>query len=145
MSAFVRTAAPSDARALAELVVELGYPCTADEARARLAALGSSPADAVFVAVAGGEPVGLASLHLIPLLHQARPLARVTAFVVAPSARRRGIGRLLLGACEGHARACGADRLELTSSDHRLGAHEFYSSSGFTREAQRFVKRLLAH
>lgn len=138
----VRAAEASDAGALAELLGQLGYPCTPSEVRDRLTALAAPEADAVFVALLAGVPAGLASLHLIPLLQEARPIARITAFVVAEAARRRGVGRLLVAACEARARAWNAARLELTSGDHRREAHAFYLALGFTRAAQRFVMPL---
>ncbi len=138
----IRAPVPDDCERLALLIGQLGYPSSAEEVRKRLVELGASPADASFVAVLGGVVVGLASVHLVPLFHQASPLARITSFVIDEALRRRGIGAALVGACEAWARASGAERLEVTSSDRRHGAHAFYASVGFAREAQRFTKRL---
>jgi ribosomal protein S18 acetylase RimI-like enzyme len=60
---------------------------------------------------------------------------------VAPSYRRRGLGRELVRAAEGRLRALGARRLQavVISSDER--AMGFWSSSGWVRQAEwaRFV------
>lgn len=56
---------------------------------------------------------------------------------VAPTARRRGIGRALVRACADRARAAGARRLWLSSGRSMTAAHAMYASMGFTRTPDR--------
>jgi len=64
--------------------------------------------------------------------------ARIRAFFVAPGHARRGIGRLLLEACEHAARAAGFTRLELMAT---LPGVPLYAACGF-RETERITDSL---
>lgn len=78
----------------------------------------------------GGDqrPVGPAEL-----LDPATEPARVRAFFVAPEHARRGIGRMLLEACDGAARAAGFRSLELMAT---LPGVPLYAAGGFAELAQ---------
>ena len=67
------------------------------------------------------------------LLDPATDAAKIRAFFVAPEHARRGIGRLLLEACESAAREAGFRRLELMAT---LPGLPMYAACGF-REVQR--------
>jgi len=138
----VRAATLDDAAAIAELLRQLGYPNTPDEVRGRLDAMGTDAGDRGLVACADDAVLGFAAVHLIPMIHHDGCVARITAFVVADSARGRGIGTALFAACEAYAASRAAERLEVTSGDQRTGAHAFYIRRGCAREGQRFTKRL---
>ena len=139
----IRGAVAQDAAAIGRLVEQLGYTTTAQEIEQRLAPLMASPLDRVFVAEHDGVVVGLASIHVVPLLHDARPLARLTALVVDTASRGRGIGTQLTAVAEDFARASGCKRVELTSQSYRVAAHAFYEAHGYTPyEGQRLCKAL---
>jgi GNAT superfamily N-acetyltransferase len=138
----VRLANSDDARALAELLAQLGYPSAPERVLMRLRALSPSDADAVFVAVEGNTPIGMLSLHLVPLFHRDGFVGRITALVVREDRRSDGVGAVLIQHCEHHARARGAERLEVTSGDQRTRAHAFYTRNGFQPESRRFTKTL---
>lgn len=78
----------------------------------------------------GGDqrPVG-SSERLVP----GKDAARIRAFFVAPEHARRGIGRLLLEACEHAARAAGYTRLELMAT---LPGVPLYAAYGFVEQEQ---------
>lgn len=57
--------------------------------------------------------------------------AYVLDLVVARTARRRGIGQMLLDDCERRAREAGRDDLRLTVLARNEGAHRLYRTSGF--------------
>ena len=80
----------------------------------------------------GGDqrPVGASDF-----LDPATDAARIRAFFVAPEQARRGIGRLLLDACESAARASGFRHLELMAT---LPGVPLYAACGF-REAERIT------
>ncbi|MGE0242061.1 MAG: N-acetyltransferase family protein [Parvibaculaceae bacterium] len=57
--------------------------------------------------------------------------AYVVDLAVAPAARRRGIGRMLLEDCERRARDAGRDDLRITVLARNAGAHALYRAFGF--------------
>lgn len=132
----IREAQPGDAREVAELLTQLGYPVTATEALERLA----RGNETVYVADTERRLVGLLSLwSQLPIAH-ARPMARVTAMVVRSETRRRGVGAALIDRAVRWARDAGCEGIELTSaiSPEREAAHRFYEGRGFHRTSYRF-------
>ena len=137
----IRRATESDGAVLATLLAHLGYPTDAAELPDRLDRLRASNDDA-FVAVCDGTVVGLATMHSRAVLHGARPVAQLTALVVAPHARGRGVGRALVRWAEQWAREHGADRLVVTTALHRAEAPRFYEQLGFEHTGRRYVRLL---
>ncbi len=138
----IRTATLGDTPAIADLLTQLSYANTAAEVGRRLAAMNEAAGDRALVACMSDAVLGFAAVHLIPMIHRDGCVARVTAFIVAASARGRGVGTALFAACEAHAASRTAERLEVTSGDARAGAHAFYTNRGCSREGQRFTKRV---
>jgi N-acetylglutamate synthase-like GNAT family acetyltransferase len=136
----MREATIHDADAIQSLLHELGYPAGPGQVAERLSRLLPDPASSVFVIEDDGGIVGLAAIHVIPLIERDAPVCRLTAIVVSERARRRGTGRLLVKRVEEEARRRGCDRVEVTSSHDREGAHAFYRELGFEDRARRFVK-----
>lgn len=62
------------------------------------------------------------------LLDPATDAARIRAMFVAPRAERRGLGRMILEACEREARAAGFRRVELMAM---LSGHAMYRACGY--------------
>jgi GNAT superfamily N-acetyltransferase len=137
-----RPVGPGDAAALVPLLGELGYPATADEVTQRLARLAHEPSVALWAADAGGELVGLAAAHTVPLVTRDAPLCRIAALIVAARARGTGVGRALVEQVVRHARERGCDRVEVTSAERRADAHAFYRRLGFEDTSRRFIKDL---
>jgi len=138
----LRDATAEDAPALARLLGDLGYPNEAADLPARLVGI-QGQGDTVLVAEReDGEVVGLVGLHLVRILHYARPLGYITSLVTDTRVRRQGVGKLLLAGAEEWARAKGCYRLSLTSAEHRKEAHAFYPASGFPMTGRRFAKEL---
>ena len=79
----IRAPRPGDAEALAALLRELGYPTTATRLQQRLAELAGETRLAVFVAEFAGTPIGLATAHIIRVVHSDNPVAVLSALVVA--------------------------------------------------------------
>ncbi len=65
--------------------------------------------------------------------HSVEGAASIRMLAVAPSARRRGIARLLTEAALELARSHGAPEVVLHSSTRMLAAHQLYGGMGFTR------------
>jgi len=138
----VRTAMPGDAAEIASLITLLGYPCTLEDALARMQAVADEPEQALLVADRDGDLCGLLGLDLMYYLPLGARTCRITALVVATAHRGEGVGKELLQAAETWARQSGAARVEVTSAAHRNEAHAFYRACGYEDGAMRFVKRL---
>ena len=137
----IRLAAGSDAHSLATLLGHLGYPAAAADVPPRLERLRGA-GDEAFVAEIDGVVVGLATAHTRAVLHAALPVAQLTALVVPPDARGRGVGRALVAQVEQWSRARGAERLVVTTALHRAEAPHFYERLGFDHTGRRYMKPL---
>ncbi|HEU4723260.1 MAG TPA: GNAT family N-acetyltransferase [Gemmatimonadaceae bacterium] len=137
----IRRATAADAAALADLLGHLGYPADAVELPARLERLRAAGDDAL-IALGDGAALGLATVHARAVLHSATPVAQLTALVVSPQARGRGVGRALVAVAEQWSRDRGATRLVVTTALHRAEAPPFYERLGFDHTGRRYVKRL---
>ena len=146
----VRPAAASDVAELRRLFAELGYPIDPAAIAQRFAALDAA-GEVVLVAEesenagsvsAPSSLLGLAGLHATPVLHRAGPVGRVTALVVDPVARGRGVGRALMDAAERWAVARGCVLMEVTSNRRRTDAHAFYERLGYAATSFRFARDL---
>ncbi len=140
----VRSARDEDADAVAEQLGHLGYPASATELPARLARLRARGDAETFVALADRRIVGLATVHARDVLHHARPVVQLTALVVSPDVRGRGVGRALVSVVERWATERGADRLVLTTALHRADAPAFYERLGFEHTGRRYARRIVA-
>ena len=133
MTILVRPVQGADADRVAELLTQLGYPADGAAVSSRLDYWGDEPSAAVFVIVAGELVVGVAAVHVSPLLEVDGHYARVVALVVDADARRGGIGRALMAAVEAYAGAFRCAFVEVTSGrrPEREAAHRFYRGLGF--------------
>ena len=86
----------------------------------------TSEARALFVALDGAHWVGSAGVTL-----EEGPLGSVFSVWVAPEARRRGAGRMLLAAVAEWAAARGAEGLRLLVVREQAAARALYESFGF--------------
>ena len=140
----VRDATPGDATGIVPLLDALGYPADRETIAVRLNALRLvDPAGRVLVAVEGDQVVGFATLHSTPVLHRATGVGRITGIAVRPSVQGRGVGRELLRAAEGHFRAQGLERIEVTSGPTHQAAYQFYRRLGYLDQGVRFAKSLI--
>ncbi|MDF3813491.1 MULTISPECIES: GNAT family N-acetyltransferase [Rhodopseudomonas] len=135
-----RPATPEDRLAVQELLGQLGYAFSAEEAESRLIHLAASGNDPVLVATRDDEVVGLIGLQFSTMLHLRDPVARVTALVVRDGGRGGGIGRALIDAGEVLARQAGCSILELTTGVARTQTHVFYRKLGFINSSLRFSR-----
>ena len=91
---FIRMAAAGDARPLAALMTELGYPTAEDEMATRLRRILARSDHLVAVAVCEGEVVGAVAATIGLHLEMNGRHGRVTALIVTAGHRGRGIGEL---------------------------------------------------
>ena len=130
MGIVFRPARLADAREMVGLIEELGHPTPLSDVETRLARLLERGDQAVFVAEEEGVLLGW--IHVQEFLSlSSDPSGLVTGLVVDPAARRRGLGRGLMEAAEGWARALSLSSLRLRARLARAGAHAFYRRLGY--------------
>jgi GNAT superfamily N-acetyltransferase len=126
----IRRAKPSDVARLASLAVELGYPTTTAEMKARFRRVKPAATNAIFVAEDGGEVIGWTHVSVSYLLEV--PLrAEINGLIVSESSRSRGTGARLLEAAEVWARTKKCEGMSVRSNVIRDRAHAFYERNGY--------------
>ena len=143
MDADLRQAVPADSPALAALAVQLGYPNTAEQIAARLAALQAAPGHVVLVALApeGGAVIGWIHLGSTRWL-ESDPYAEIGGLVVDEAWRGRRIGEQLARAGIAWAAEQGFAEIRVRSNVVRADAHRFYERLGFEASHVGFKKQL---
>ena len=142
MTIMLRAAQQTDARHVASLLTELGYPSSEADVQDRLRRSLESRTSLCLVAQSASEVVGLMSAELVPYFPNGSTICRVTSLVVSSQHRGSGIGETLLAAAATFAREHGCSGLEITSAERRVDAHRFYQRLGFSRTALRFFRPL---
>ena len=142
MKISIRQGVISDAEDIVDLLGELGYSSTGADVEARLNLVKGSSSDAIIVATRWNRVIAFLSLHVIPYFTTGDLVGRVSAFAVKESARNQGIGRQMMAAAEEQAREMGCKAIEVTSADHREGAHAFYTRLGYPKTSATFFKKL---
>jgi predicted N-acetyltransferase YhbS len=140
MSIAIRPATEADAKHVAALLIELGYPSAEADVRNRLRDSPTADTTCVLVAQAEGDVVGLMCAQLVPYFPRGSTVCRVTALVVSADRRSQGVGEQLLAGADEFARKHRCAGIEITSAENRLDAHRFYQRLGFARTSFRFFK-----
>jgi GNAT superfamily N-acetyltransferase len=142
----IRLAHTADAAAVNELLDQLGYPQAGiATTAARIQAWSDDPSSAAYVADADGEVLGVVAVHVCPFFERTGSWGRIVALVVSDQARGQGVGGQLVTAAESFATSRGCVRMEVTSSDRREAAHQFYRLRGYisqTGRSSRFLRDL---
>jgi len=136
----IRAATSADAPGLCELLRAAAREVSPGDVARRLDAIGPAPG-AILIAAEWGPPVGLVVLHWYRTLAADRPTAQITTLLIAPTERRRGIGRLLVKAAAQAARVAGCGALELVAAPEE-GLLQFCSANGFIETGRRLVRPL---
>jgi predicted N-acetyltransferase YhbS len=126
-----RTALPSDAAAITELTVQLGYPGDIAATRHRLERLLARDDQLVLVASAGGKISGWLQAHAYDVLESGF-IVEIVGLVVATDCRRSGAGRALVQQAQLWASTRHAQTLVVRSNILRTESHRFYPALGFT-------------
>ena len=128
----IRAAELNDAKAIARLSTELGYPNSEEEIRARVERLLQSDAYFLVVAEQESEVIGWIAAER-RLLLESGERAEIVGLIVTENARRVGTGRSLVSAAELWARQHGLVRMAVRSSVSRAESHPFYERLGYVR------------
>ena len=132
----VREATLEDAEAIYSLARDLADALgdqrpRPDAVRARLGELLKEPRARVLVAEGEAGILGAASIWLKPDLAHGDSVIEVPMLVVSGSARRRGVGKLLVGEIQSIASVENAALIELVATKENGVARAFYRSLGF--------------
>jgi GNAT superfamily N-acetyltransferase len=140
----IRPAQSEDAKALADLATQLGYPSTPDQIAARLRQILPHPDHAVFVAeMPGAGARGFAHVFAGIAL-ESGPRAEILGLVTDASLRSRGIGRRLVAEAERWARAHGFAVMCVRCNVVRAAAHRLYESLGYEcAKTQKYFRKSL--
>jgi ribosomal protein S18 acetylase RimI-like enzyme len=138
----IRKAAVADSEAVASLVGELGYPTSAGQMQRRLDAILHDDGYHTMVAYEDRRVVGFVGARVGPHYEADGHYGQIMALAVAPTYRRRGVGRMLMRAAESALVDAGARVLVVTSGNHRADAHAFYESCGYSFTGRRYKKSL---
>lgn len=131
MKVTLRQATRNDARAIADLSDQLGYPDLTGQTSGRLDYLIQSSDHAVLVACLDDDTVVGWCHAFLAYRIESDPFAELGGFVVAEDHRGQGIGRSLLGAVEEWVSERGISKLRIRSKSERNAAHGFFRRSGF--------------
>jgi GNAT superfamily N-acetyltransferase len=135
----LRDATARDAESVAALLAELGHPTDGKDIPSRLAAVLAERGAVLLAVDAADRPLGLMCLSRHVVVHAPGPIAYITALVTASTARRRGVGQLLVEAAKNWATQHGCVRLSVTSAERRSDAHAFYPACGLPYTGRRFA------
>jgi len=135
-TAVVREATVEDAASIYTLALELADALgdrrpRFEAVQARLLELVEEPRARVLVAECEGGVVGAASLWIKPDLAHGDTVIAVPMLVVFESARRQGVGKLLVEEIQAIGAAEDAALIELVTTRQNKPAHAFYRSLGF--------------
>ncbi|WP_201787210.1 GNAT family N-acetyltransferase [Actinoplanes sp. TFC3] len=86
------------------LLDQIGYPTTESELDGRLDYWLEDPASWLIGAEDGGALIGVAALHVLPILEKTGKFGRLLALVVEEQYLGRGVGRMPVTAIEDQAR-----------------------------------------
>ncbi len=139
----IRPIRQEDARAVAELVTQLGYQRTPEQVRHWVLDLGSRSDQAAFVAELKGEVVAWIDVSLERHL-QSEAFGLIGGLVVRDGVRGAGIGKRLCEQAEDWSRGQGVKTIRVTSRSTREAAHRFYLRDGYrqTKVSMVFEKPL---
>lgn len=140
----IRPANGDDARALAALMTELGYPTTEEDMRERFRTIEREAHYKTFIADYRGEVVGMAGALQSYYFELNGSYVRLVALVTKETYRNKGVGKALVEAVEQWASEIGANAIVLNcgNREERKTAHIFYQRIGFEAKSTGYMKRI---
>ncbi|WP_316794045.1 GNAT family N-acetyltransferase [Pedobacter frigoris] len=138
----IRTAVAGDAKAIQNLMNQLGYPTEDGFIERRLEVLSRNSEHADFVCEMEGAVVGFISIHFIPQIAFDGDYAVISYLIVDDQVRSKGVGKALEEYCTELATARKCKRIMVHSNARRTDAHRFYLRQGFIEYPKDFIKKL---
>jgi GNAT superfamily N-acetyltransferase len=136
----IRDARVADAKAVAQLIDALGFDVLPDDIAFRIEEFGRR-GEPVLIADLGSI-IGVLTWHVMPVLHRATSVGRISMLVVSEKQRGKGVGSKLVEEAERRIAKSGCSLIEVTSNERLVDAHQFYQRQGFKRTSLRFAKML---
>jgi N-acetylglutamate synthase-like GNAT family acetyltransferase len=142
MAMSLHQAEQKDIPALCSLMDEMSYTgITQGQMQGRLQMIEKSPIDSLYVCEEDSRVVGLLGFRIRENLEEESRFGEVSAIVVYPESRLRGVGRFIMAQAEKLAMEKGCKGLWLVSGFGREAeAHKFYKKLGFKTTGYRFTK-----
>jgi GNAT superfamily N-acetyltransferase len=139
----IRTARASDAPAIAELTIQLGYEVAPALVAERLVRMMASGDQQFLVAELDGDVIGWVHVAVMEYI-ETGAFAVIGGLVVDRRHRKQRVGRRLMNEAETWARGHGCSIVRLWSSAFRSEAHRFYEHLGYAniKTQYSFVKAL---
>lgn len=138
----IRPAEKTDAKVLATLMTELGYPTRVSEMEMRLETILKKPEYRAFVAENRGQMCGMIGTCIWDSYAHNSPNGQIIALVVSEKMRGRGVGKALIGAAETDFAERNIKRIAVNTRFERVEAHAFYEQMGYRKNGFRLVKEL---
>ena len=134
----------TDVAAICEINKEaLGYSFSLEETASQLAKLSQDSHHYLlgFEDSTSHDLVGYVHAEVYESLYS-KPGFNILALAVLPQTQGQGIGKTLLQGLEQEVKKRGYNFIRLNSADHRLGAHAFYETVGYTcdKTQKRFIR-----
>jgi GNAT superfamily N-acetyltransferase len=137
----VRAATPEDAKPIAMLSSELGYPADLKSTRERLRRILGSDDQRMIVAVdTDGAVCGWMQAQSNVGMESGLRV-EIVGLIVAEGMRRRGVGRSLVAQAETWAAEISAETIVVRSNTKRVESHAFYPSLGYLPSKTQVVYR----
>jgi len=138
----MRKAEAGDIDTLCELMTELaGHSISREEMQNRLEHVEQSDIDFLFVCEENNRTLGLLGLRIRVNLEEVSKFGEISAIVVRPESRKKGVGRYMMDYADNLSRDMGCQGMWLVSGFGREeSAHEFYKRLGYEINGYRFVR-----
>lgn len=136
----IRQPRKGEAGTLAALLCALpGIERTADEITRDLLAIRKA-GGGMLIADKGG-PIGCTAWAIVATVHRGL-IGRITALVVTPTERRKGVGRKLVEGALTALSVAGCTTVEAMSDIDIRNAHNFFRGLGFAQASYRFIRSI---
>jgi N-acetylglutamate synthase-like GNAT family acetyltransferase len=138
----MRKAETGDVDVLCDLMTELaGHSISREGMLDRLEHVEKSDIDYLFVCEENNGILGLLGFRLRVNLEEVSKFGEISAIVVRPESRKRGVGRYMMDYADELARDLGCKGMWLVSGFAREEeAHKFYKRLGYEINGYRFVR-----
>lgn len=138
----MRKAEMRDIEVLCDLMTELaGHTLSREGMLDRLEYVENSDIDYLFICEENGDIQGLLGLRIRVNLEEVSKFGEISAIVVRPESRKKGVGRYMMEYADKQARDLGCIGMWLVSGFGREEeAHNFYKRLGYEINGYRFIR-----